>query len=739
MPRTITVPKLMLRSPALLLLAITVLMVQSITSACAQTYYLGVLAPQGEAAAQQRWQPWLDGLNNHLAEDTIVLVPLALENWQQQIEAGQFAFVLGPQVQFIRMDTTGWRWMATVQSARAENKRLTTSEWSEAQLVESASEPEAIPSTPSASFITPQNQQSPTVTLANELNELSQLTEASAMEQVASALWVRADSDIYRLQDLQQRKVVAVDEDAFGGYLLIAHLLQQNGIAPSSYQTQFVGYPVERTLSTLASGAVDAAIAPLCLMEEMARQGKIDQSKYRLVHSVKTASQCQSSTKIYPNWTLAATAQAPAGLIRQVNQNLFTVSGQANDTHLRGETTVLRWLPPESSADAERILYDMNRHPSQKQLGSHIVDWIYAHRWWVGIIAFIIVISTINYGWMSWLAWRRRRQILEQNRLIRDYDHRLKQSERFAVIGEMSGSIAHEINQPLATIQNYAQGLLIRSQKVTTDGQHENDHNNRNENQKNAVDRRTTERALQQIVNETTRVAAVISNIRRWAGKPQSDEVSVDIADIYQQCILLLGEKAADMSFWYASDYQQLQLPSLLLDQLFINTMLNSQQQGAAHIMLRCQALEENHTRWLVLHITDDAGGFDESRLTSAQLSKQTYTQSDSTKVEGLGLGLMICQRLCKSIGGAMRLNNIEVEKELARIKALNPHYQQRLKHTLNGKTQIVPTDSKYPWKHKIGAQVSFYLPLQSTSATIKEFNTIHKTDSNNPSQQGGV
>ena len=39
----------------------------------AQIYYLGVLAPQGETAAQQRWQPWLDGLNKQLKENTVVL------------------------------------------------------------------------------------------------------------------------------------------------------------------------------------------------------------------------------------------------------------------------------------------------------------------------------------------------------------------------------------------------------------------------------------------------------------------------------------------------------------------------------------------------------------------------------------------------------------------------------------------------------------------------------------------
>lgn len=685
--------------------ALVIVMLSGASVSQAQTYYLGVLAPQGERAAQERWQPWLSDMNTKLSDDTLVLVPLGLENWQQQIEAQQFALVLGPQVQFIRMDTIGWRWLATLQTDAATSPLSTSIDPG------------------SKAFRTEKTQQpfSATVVLANELNKLNALKqshEPSAIEQVASALWVKADSNIYHLQDLEQRKVVAVDADAFGGYLLIAHLLQNNGVPPSRYQTQFVGYPIERTLSTLASGAVDAAIAPLCLMEEMAQQGKIDKSKYRLIHKVETTSNCQSSTKIYPNWTLAATEQAPAALVREVNQHLFvsqtqqnesgqSVASEVNESSGSIDSTVgLRWLPPESSSDAERILYEMNRHPAQKTLTTHMVDWIYAHRLWVGVLAFIIVISTINYGWMSWLAWRRRQQIMMQNRLIRDYDNRLRQSEHFAVIGEMSGSIAHEINQPLSTIQNYAQGLLIRSQKARADIE---------DVKKNAVEKQTTETALQQIVSETERVAAVISNIRRWAGRSQPDEVSVDIAATYQQCVLLLGDKANALSFWYASDYQQLRLPNLVLDQLLINTMLNSQQQGAAHIMLRCQMTENKTGRWLVLHLTDDAGGFDEERLAV----NQTQSQYDirSTKEEGLGLGLMICQRLCKSLGGIMQLSNVYVQTELNDIKALDAYYQQRHKRSINGKVQLMRTEASYPLANAIGAQVSFYLPLHVADA----------------------
>ena len=674
----------------------------------AQTYYLGVLAPQGEAAAQDRWQPWLDQLNNKLSDDTIVLVPLGMENWQEQIAAQKFAFVLGPQVQFIRMDTVGWRWLATLQAQTQ------------------AFEPTVV----NQKSFKPADKYDLFAQLETD-KEAKLLNEPSAMEQIASALWVKSSSNIYNVRDLQQRKIVAVDPDAFGGYLLIAQLLQKNGLPPSRYQTQFVGFPVERTLSTLASGAVDAAIAPLCLMEEMARQGKIDKTQYRIINPVVTTSSCESSTKIYPNWTLAATSDTPALLTAQMNQHLFapqqqTMAGNDSDKKTIDKSDVeLRWLPPESSVDAERILYEMNRHPAQQQLGTHILNWIQTHRWWMGIIVFIVAISTINYGWMSWLALRRRQQILMQNQLIRDYDHRLQQSERFAVVGEMSGAIAHEINQPLATIQNYAQGLLIRSQKkrLDEDTDTKNIRANQASTEKAKVEKQSIENALQQIVSETERVAAVISNIRRWAGRSQPDEISVDVAATYQQCIILLGERAVGISFWYASEYQHLQLPSLLLDQLMINPMLNAQQQGAKHIMLSLQRVEFDDTLWLALSITDDAGGFDESRLSTNQSSSPTNSHQphsqygvSSTKAEGLGLGLMICQRLCKSVGGIMQLRNVEVSNELNTIQTIDEHYclryRLRLSRSLNNTVQRVSTESAYSLANKTGAQVTLYLPL---------------------------
>ena len=225
-----------------------------------------------------------------------------------------------------------------------------------------------------------------------------------------------------------------------------------------------------------------------------------------------------------------------------------------------------------------------------------------------------------------------------------------------------------------------------------------------------------TQNALEQIVHETKRVAAIVNNIRSWAGRSQrsaADDVRVDIRATYRQCVLLLGDKASGIDFWLITDYKGLTLPHLLLEQLLINTMSNAAQQGATNISLRCQIDSRDDKKWLALHVSDDAGGFDTWQLAQShqQDAASGYYAAQSSKADGLGLGLMICQRLCKSIEAQIALSNIKVAAELYKYLVANAQ-TYRFRRTLQGKLQSLPAHLGQPPANTIGAQVSFYLPL---------------------------
>ena len=132
--------------------------------------------------------------------------------------------------------------------------------------------------------------------------------------------------------------------------------------------------------------------------------------------------------------------------------------------------------------------------------------------------------------------------------------------------------------------------------------------------------------------------------------------------------------------------------------------------------MLRCEIEEYQGSDWLVLHITDDAGGFDEAQLSKNNNNNESQPYSShqhaiySTKPNGLGLGLMICQRLCKSLNGKMTIDNVNAEDELANVQTRHGHYQQHLKPSVTSKNNITQANKSVRLTHKIGAQVSFYL-----------------------------
>ena len=133
--------------------------------------------------------------------------------------------------------------------------------------------------------------------------------------------------------------------------------------------------------------------------------------------------------------------------------------------------------------------------------------------------------------------------------------------------------------------------------------------------------------------------------------------------------------------------------------------------------MLRCEIEAYQGGEWLVLHITDDAGGFNEAQLNKNNTKNESQPYSShqhairSTKPEGLGLGLMICQRLCKSLNGKMTIANVNAEDELANVQTTHRHYQQYLKPSVANKSHINQASKGVPLAHKTGAQVSFYLP----------------------------
>ncbi|MFA9487543.1 MULTISPECIES: PhnD/SsuA/transferrin family substrate-binding protein [unclassified Mannheimia] len=523
----------------------------------ASTYHIGILAQRGEAYTRTHWQPWVDWLNEQLPNEQFELVPLGLNETNRHSELD---FLLTNQAQFFYLNDQNVRWLATLNSPYSAN------------------------------------------------------AEQGA---VGSSIWVRAESGYQQLADLKNQTISAVDNHAFGGYLLGLHRFYQLGMQPQrDFSVRFSGFPVEQALQLLADKTVEAAIVPVCLLEELVAEGKFVRSDFRLLSPQPSSIACESSTELLPNWSLAAMPSVSNRLAVELATQL-----------LQSERADLpRWTPPFSSAQADQILRELYRHPQQKSLWATVQDWIVLNKF--GLLA-VLVFILLNFAALRYQVYRKSKALNTAHRKMQQYQQELTRADRLTLLGEMTTGFAHELKQPLSAIRMYAEGLKSQSQDSYQ------------------------QRILEKLIAQVDRSTQTMQTIRDWAkSRPSSELQAVVLNELIAKVIEFISvENRQNAKIWLIADCSfSLNLNATALEQVMTNCLLNALQAGATTIAVRLQAVENE----INITIEDDAGGFSQTQLDFPFVPFRT------DKPQGMGLGLVLCQRLMQSLGGSIELANGE-------------------------------------------------------------------------------
>lgn len=442
---------------------------------------------------------------------------------------------------------------------------------------------------------------------------------------IGSLILVRGDSDIHSADQLIGKKVGAISPDAFGGYLLGYKVLRDLGYdTEKDFRMQFLGFPADALLYALRDKSLSAAIVPVCLLENMDSEGLIDKHLFRPLVQKESALPCLTSTELYPNWSFAALSEVPDNLVDKVTKVL-----------LSGDTPNMRWGAPASITQVENLLRDVNQHPQQREIWQDIVSWTIQHQITIGIIALIFLLLGINHVWIAFLVRRRSQQLEVAHNRLRQQEANLQKAQRLNILGEMASGFAHELNQPLSAIRNYAQGSILRLKKES--------------------ENHPLLGAISKIDEQAQRGADIIQNLRLWAGKPgqescltlRQQSVKQTINHIWQLLQVEQHFPTVRLQLPETPDVQLL-LPDTLLDQLLSNLISNSLQAGATTLTFGFHFADGR----FLLVLQDDAGGMPDEQLNQGIMPFAT------TKQEGLGLGLVICQRLIQSQGGDIRIEN---------------------------------------------------------------------------------
>jgi signal transduction histidine kinase len=209
----------------------------------------------------------------------------------------------------------------------------------------------------------------------------------------------------------------------------------------------------------------------------------------------------------------------------------------------------------------------------------------------------------------------------------------LAHAARVASLGEMSASIAHEVNQPLAgIITNGEAGLRWLSRK---------------EPQPEEV-----RDALERMIRDAKRASEVVRHLRALARKEPAEREPLDLKDVIGECVRLLQGEIQRRRVVIKTDLAP-NLPKVIanrieLQQVIINLMVNGMQ-AMDLVSERPRHLTVDSTiesDMAVVAVADSGSGLDsgiESRL---------FSPFFTTRAGGMGMGLSICRTIVESHGG---------------------------------------------------------------------------------------
>jgi signal transduction histidine kinase/ABC-type uncharacterized transport system substrate-binding protein len=211
---------------------------------------------------------------------------------------------------------------------------------------------------------------------------------------------------------------------------------------------------------------------------------------------------------------------------------------------------------------------------------------------------------------------------------------------RVSVLGELSGSIAHEINQPLTAILSNAQAALHLLRQKTPDLQEIRD-------------------ALQEIVQEDNRAGEVIHRLRHLLRKGERKFDSVNINELVKSTVSMLHNELIGRKISIRLDLENSVVPtmgdSVQLQQVLLNLVMNGMDAMAStasdqrHILISTRGMESGSVE---VRIRDRGHGV------PAQENGRLFEPFYTTKEHGLGLGLAICATIIQSHGGRLTVVN---------------------------------------------------------------------------------
>ena len=213
---------------------------------------------------------------------------------------------------------------------------------------------------------------------------------------------------------------------------------------------------------------------------------------------------------------------------------------------------------------------------------------------------------------------------------------KIMQSERLALVGQLSANIAHELNNPLQGIVTFSHLMLEDNPQLDANCQY----------------------SLEKIVGQANRCRDIIRGLLDFSRQRPPDKSFYNVNAIVDDCISLVERQALFHNIHVVKDFQE-DIPLAVIDpsqieRVFMNLIINAAEAMDGSGTLTISTKENVDTRDVEISFTDTGTGITEENI--RRIFDPFFTTKDVG--HGTGLGLAISYGLVRSHKGTLTVDS---------------------------------------------------------------------------------
>ena len=207
-------------------------------------------------------------------------------------------------------------------------------------------------------------------------------------------------------------------------------------------------------------------------------------------------------------------------------------------------------------------------------------------------------------------------------------------SKVVALVGEVASNIAHELNQPLATMVSYAQAGMNLSQR--------------------GGNVETYAQLFEKLRDQAQRAGRVVGSVQNLVRKRRPTRENVRVSDLIDSIRFMVNSTAmlhqVRLHFDIGTPNFDLYIDRIMVEQALVNLVKNASEAFTASQRIR--------NVWIKTRLLDHSFEFsvrDDGPGLSLNNAEKMFEALVSTKPDGLGLGLSLCRSVAESHGGRLK------------------------------------------------------------------------------------